>query len=143
VVTTFRSDVRAGMLGLLTGFIAANPTMLNAGYSVRPAAFGNRPLGYVGDLNETIVHTQGTRQRTMSPTIVLVWAWNDATETTDIRDDVVDAFLDYATANVHAVSNQTVTSPTGVEDVELEMDGAPYPASIVTFGETLALEGRL
>jgi hypothetical protein len=143
VVTTFRSDVAAGMYGLITGFIAANPTMLNAGYPARPRAFGNRPLAFVGPRNESIIHTMSTRQRTMSPTIVLVWAWDDEMEVAAIRDDVIDAFLDYATANVHAVSNQTVTSPTGVEDVELEMDGAPYPASIVTFGETLTLEGRL
>lgn len=56
---------------------------------------------------------------------------------------MIDAFLDYASARPHAITNSTVTSPTAVEDVELEMDGAAYPASIVTFGETLILEGRL
>lgn len=143
MTTTFRSDVAAGLYGLLSGFQAANPTMLTHAYRTRPRALGDRPLGFVGPRNESIIHTQGTRQRTMTGTVVFVWAWNDEQETADVRDDVIDAFLDYATARVHAVSNQTVTSPTAVEDVELEMDGAPYPASIVSFGETLVLEGRL
>ena len=142
MTTTFRSDVVAGYYAMLTGFAAANPTMLEHAYRTRPRSFSDRPLAFVGPRNESIAHTQGTRQRTMTPTIVFVWAWNDEQETADIRDDLIDAFLDYATARPHAVSNQTVTSPTGVEDVELEMDGAPYPASIVSFGETLILEGR-
>lgn len=143
MATSFRSDVRAGMYDLLAGFLAANPTMLNSAHRARPRSFGDRPLGFVGPLPETIVHTAGTRIRTMAPTVVLVWAWDDEQEIADIRDDVIDAFLDYATARPHAVSNSTVTSPTAVEDVELDMDGAPYPASIVTFGETLTMEGRL
>lgn len=143
MATSFRSDARAGIYGLLTGFITANPTMLNSAHKTRPRSMGDRPLAFVGPLPEAILHTQGTRQRTMAPTVVMVWAWNDETETADIRDDVIDAFLDYASARPHAISNSTVTSPTAVEDVELEMDGAPYPASIVTFGETLVLEGRL
>jgi len=141
--TTFRSDVVAGLWGLLTGFVAANPTMLNAGYRARPRSLGNRPLGFVGPRNEpTITHTSGLRQRNMTPSIVLVWGWNEEEETADVRDDVVDAFLDYATARPNAVSAGTQTAPTSTEDVELEMDGAYYPATIIAFGETTILEGR-
>lgn len=143
MTTTFRSDVAAGFYTLLSDFATANPTMLQHAYKARPRSFGDRPLAFVGPRNETIQHDSGTRARTMSPTIVFVWAWNDEQETADIRDDLIDAFLDYATAHPRAVSDSTVTSPTGVEDVELEMDGAPYPASIVSFGETLIREGRL
>ena len=59
----------------------------------------------------------------------------------DAMDDLVDAFITYANARPHAVSNQTVCVPTAVEDVELEAEGTFYPAAIVTFG-TIALEGR-
>lgn len=143
MATTFRSDVRAGMYGLASGFATASPSFTLAAYRYRPASFGNRPLVFVGPISETIIHTQGTRQRTMTPSLVFVWASSAAPEDlADDRDVVIDAFLDYATARPHAVSDTTVTSPTGVEDVELELDGAFYPASIVSFGETLALEGR-
>ncbi len=77
----------------------------------------------------------------MTPTVVFVWAWGDEMEIADVRDDVVDAFLDYATARPHAISSQTVCVVRGVEDVELEAEGTFYPAAVVTF-DTIALEGR-
>jgi hypothetical protein len=142
-VSTFRADVRDGAKALLDAFAAANASYNLATYRVRPAAFGNRPLAYVGAMDETINHTgQSLYQRTLSPEFVFVWASSaDRLELADIRDDIVDAFITYAMARPHAVSNQTVTTPTRVQDVELELDGAFYPASIITHGDTLALEG--
>lgn len=143
MTTTFRADTRQGAYDLLAAFAAANPTFTLACYRSRPAAFGDRPLAYVGDLDEQINHT-GTSlyQRTLSPQFVFVWASSaDRAELADVRDDVVDAFIAYAMAHPHAISNRTVTTPTRVQDVELELDGAFYPASIVTNGDTLALEG--
>lgn len=144
-MTTFRADARAGAYGLLTGFAAANASFGLSCYPYRPAAFGNRPLAYVGSLDEQINHTGTTLyQRTLSPEYVFVWApASSPDEIADVRDDVIDAFIGYAMARPHAVSNQTVSTPTRVQDVELELDGAFYPASIVTSGDTLALEGSL
>lgn len=143
MTTTFRSDARAGAYALLVAFAAANPSFTLACYRYRPVSFGNRPLAYVGSLDEVINHT-GTSlfQRTLGVEYVFVWASSaDAGELADARDDVIDAFIAYGMANVHAISDRTVTSPTRVQDVELELDGAFYPASIVTSGDTLALEG--
>ena len=141
-MSTFRADVREGAYTLLTGFAAANTSFNLACYRTRPASFTNRPLAFVGALDETINHTGTTLyQRTLSPEFVFVWAPSADTELADVRDDVIDAFITYAMARPHAVSNQTVTTPTRVQDVELELDGAFYPASIVTNGDTLAMEG--
>lgn len=143
MTTTFRADVRAGIYGLVSGFASANPSFGLSAYRYRPTSFGDRPLVFVASLNESMTHDASLRQRTMTPTAVFLWAPSEASdELADDRDDVIDAFLDYASARPHAISNQTVTSPTSVEDVELELDGAFYPASIVSFGQTLALEGR-
>lgn len=142
-MSTFRADVRAGAAQLLSDFAAANTSLNLTTYPVRPSAFGNRPLAYVGALDEAINHT-GTSlyQRTLSPEFVFVWASSaDRGLLADVRDDCIDAFITYAMARPHAVSNLTVTTPTRVQDVELELDGAFYPASIVTNGDTLALEG--
>lgn len=143
--TTFRSDVAAGLYAMLVGFQAANAGMVNAVFRSRPASFGDRPLAYVGPRNEDVNHTGNVLfQRRMTPTVAFLWAPSaDQRELADVRDDVVDAFLAYALARPHAISNTTVTSPTRVEDVELELDGTFYPASIVTFGDSLSLEGQL
>jgi hypothetical protein len=143
-VTTFRADVRTGALGLLTGFAAANTGYNLACYAYRPAAFGNRPLAYVDSLDETINHTGTTLyQRTLDGfQLVFVWApQTSPDEIAPVRDQIIDAYIGYAMARPHAISNFTVTSPTRVQEVELELDGAFYPASIVTHGDTLALEG--
>lgn len=142
-MTTFRSDVRDGIYGLLTGFVTANPTLLTHVYRRRPGSFPDQLSGYVGSMPETIAHTGGSlSQRTMTPTVVLVMKLTEPSdEQADEMDDLVDAFVTYANARPHAVSNQTVVVPTGVEDVELEAEGTFYPAAVVTFG-SIALEGR-
>lgn len=143
-MTTFRSDVRDGIYGLLTGFQAANPTLIHHVYRRRPGSFPDRYSGYVGSMPETVAHTGGSlSQRTMTPNVVLVMKLTEPShEQSDAMDDLVDAFITYANARPHAVSNQTVVVPTGVEDVELEAEGTFYPAAIVTFS-SIALEGAI
>lgn len=143
MATTFRRDTRAGLYTLLTGFQTANPTMLAHTYRRRPGSFPDKSTGYVGSMPETITHTGGSLStRTLSPTIVLVMRMTEpATEGADAMDDLVDAFVAYCNARPHAISNQTVVVPDGVEDVELDAEGTFYPAAIVAFS-AVALEGR-
>jgi hypothetical protein len=142
-VTTFRSDVRDGIYGLLTGFASANPTMLQHTYRRRPGSFPDKLSAFVGPMPETIAHSGGAiAQRTMTPTVVIVMKLTEpAHEQSDAMDDCVDAFLTYAYTRPHAVSNQTVVRPVGCEDVELDADGVLYPAVIITF-TSLAQEGN-
>lgn len=142
-MTTFRSDVRDGIYALLMGFQSANPTLVEHTYRRRPGSFPDKRTAYVGSMPEVIAHTGGSlSQRTMTPTVVLVMKLSEPpSETADSMDDLVDGFITYANARPHAVSNQTVCMPTGVEDVELEAEGTFYPAAVVTFG-SIALEGR-
>lgn len=144
MATSFRSDVRGGLYTLLTGFQTANPTLIEHTYRRRPGSFPDKRTGYVGSMNESIRHDSGIRQRTMVPTVVLVLKLSEpSSETADAMDDLVDAFLDYCSARPHAISDNTVTAPTSVEDVELEAEGAFYPAVVVSFGDTVIQEGRL
>lgn len=145
MATTFRANTRTGLYALLTGFQTANPTLLHHAYSRRPATFPDKISGYVGSMPESIVHTGTTiRQRTMAPTIVLVARLSEVvSEQADAMDVLVDAFLDYCSARPHAISNQTVTVPTSIEDVEIDAEGTFYPAAVFTFGGTIAQEGRL
>lgn len=141
-MTTFRSDTRDGVYGLLTGFKAANPTLLEHVYRRRPGSFPDNRTGFVGSMPETMEPRTLLSQRNMTPSVVFVMKLTEpAHEQADAMDDLVDAFITYANARPHAISNQTVCVPRGVEDVELEAEGTPYPAAIVTF-DTIALEGR-
>lgn len=141
-MTTFRSDVRDGVYSLLTGFQAANPTLLQHAYRRRPGSFPDRISAYCGSMPETANPNTLLSQRTMTPNVVFVMKLTEpANEQADRMDDVIDAFYTYANARPHAISNQTVIAIASVEDVELEAEGTFYPAAIVTFG-SIALEGR-
>jgi hypothetical protein len=134
---SFRSDLVAGIYQMLVDFQTANSTALDGVYRSRPKAFTNRPLAYVGSRNEGLQHTSGIHRRNVTPTVVIVYAARDyADEMADVRDDVVDAFLEYASDRPHATTTplrNTLVEPRTTEDVELEMDGSYYPATIVTF----------
>lgn len=131
---TFRNDLVAGLFSLLGAFKTANPTMLHAVYRSRPKAFADRPLAYVATRPEVLEHSVGIHRRTFSPTVTIVYPARDySEEMADVQDDVVDAFLEYASSRPHQISGQTLVEPRTTEDVELELDGAYYPATIVTF----------
>lgn len=131
---TFRSDLAAGIYSMLAAFMAANPTMLHSVHRSRPKNLADRPLAFLGSRTETLEHSVGIHRRTFAPTVVIVYAPADlSTEMADVRDDVVDAFLEYASSRPHAISSRTLVEPRATEDVELDLDGITYPATVVTF----------
>lgn len=140
-MTSFRSDTRDGLYTLLTGFQTANPTILHHTYRRRPGSFPDKYTGFVGSLPETLEPNTLLSQRNIAPSVVFVMKLTEPShEQSDQMDDLVDAFITYANARPHAISNNTVLRVRGVEDVELEAEGTFYPAAIVTFA-SLALEG--
>lgn len=145
--STFRRDVTAGLYALAEEFRLANPTLVQRVYPRRPGGFtGNLPAIYVGARNENVLHDSGLRQRTMEPQLVIVvGATGTPEEIQSEIDELVDEFLDYATARPHAVSSNTVTSgrePWTLRDTELAMDDTIYPAVVITLTGTVSLEGR-
>jgi hypothetical protein len=142
--TTFRKDVTDRLVQLGNDFKSANPTLLLRVYHRRPIGLtGDLPALFIGTHNETIRHTSGLRQRTMEPQLVLLGTpTGSEQEVADEMDTLVDAFLDYLTEHPHAISSNTVTSPTQVRDTELDIDGTVYPTAVITLGETIVLEGR-
>lgn len=142
MTTTFRKDTRAGLYGLLTGFKAANPSMLGSALTARPEGFtGDYPIGFVESQPEQISHTAGVRTRLMTPTISIVAEKALNAEEQDAFDLIVDAFLDYCTANPHIVTG-TIWDRMAVEDYD-EAIGEQYrPAVRFTFGNLTIQEGR-
>lgn len=148
MTTTFRHDFRTALASLLDSFRAANTTLLSQTYRARPASF-HPPLAYIGTLVEPrIDFTSGLRTRLVRAQIALVQGQYDNAETADRLDVLSDTFLDYLTANPHAINARSVLTPTSAEDVELEIrgtDGKPsvyYAATLVTVESDMA-EGRL
>ena len=140
--TTFRADLRDGVYGLLSDWHAANPTRLNVVYRATPLNFDSRPFAFIRKVTEVVPPLRsGVWLRQLTVQVAFVWAITDDGEMADVRDDVVDGFLDYAVRHPHAASSNTLTEPRGTDDVELSFDGAYYPATVVSFLGA-AQEGR-
>lgn len=131
---TTRSDLVGAVWAQLQAFQAANPTLLHNAYRSRPKSFADRPCGYVGNRGEQLTYMGATVRRDLTASVVIVYAPKDMSEElADVQDDLVDAFLEYGAARPAQVNGRTLTQPRQTEDVELELDGAYYPATIVTY----------
>lgn len=117
--TTFREDVRAGMLSTLGSFKTANPLLIRKVWTVRPESFttGDLPALVLGNMTEAITTLNGVRQRVLNGfTVEVVDRSPENTEAAKRADLIVDAVMDYLTAAYHMASGTSIVEPIGVED---------------------------
>lgn len=131
--TTFRKDVRAGLVTLLQAFKTANPTMAGDVLSARPENFtGDYPIAFVDSVPESASHSVGVRTRLMSPTIVFVTEESLNAQEMDAFDLLVDAFMDKLTATPHIVTG-TIWDAVTLEDYTEEIGSPPATRPAVRF----------
>lgn len=131
MTTTFRQDARTALFAWLTAFRTANDTKVNTIHKRRPGSV-TPPCLFIGALSEPqIVQGEGNvRSRIMAPQVVIVERLINNDESGESMDFLVDAFIDYATANPHFASG--VIEPISTADVELDFGGTVYSATVVT-----------
>ena len=145
--TTFRTDIRAGLVTAVQAFIAANPTLLLAVHKARPTSFsGDMPFAYVDLLAESATHTAGTRERVLSPSVVVVARPLDNDTQVDGWDVLVDKLADHFTDYAQIAPN-TIWDAWSVTDESEEISTAPdsvrvFPAVRFTFTNVSIREGR-
>lgn len=138
--STARNDVRAGLYSFLTTLKAANTAMFAGDvHRVRPGSLVP-PCAYVGNLNEVIDQDAQTRTRLFNAEVVLVQRLISPGETADAMDDMVDKYVDHVTDNPHLGGG--IIEPVSVRDVELDLGGTLYSASVVGHRVSI-MEGRL
>ena len=142
MTTTFRADIRAGLVTVLQGFKTANPTLLGSVLSARPEGFtGDYPVAFVDSQPEDIVHDSGTRTRTMTAVVAVVAEKTLNAEEQARFDILVDTLLDYFTANPHIITG-TIWDRMRVEDYA-EVIGEQYRPGVRFGFENLSIqEGR-
>lgn len=146
--TTFREDVRAGIVSTLGTFRTANPTLLRKIWTVRPESFtvGDLPAMTVGNLTEDIATANGIRQRQMSGfTVEITDQIADNLEASNRGDLLVDAIMDFLTASFHMASATSIVEPIGVTDGDTGAIGEGtnlfWYSQVITFRAYVA-EGR-
>lgn len=149
VGTAFRQafqDALVGTNGIVTNFMAANPTIIRGAGTVRPLAFANVPLPYfyLDDLDETYTYMQGVRQRlAVGALAYLVDATGSIDESNDRFNFAVDCLVDLFGTNVHAISGRSIFQHTATNDTSFPEGGTVYQAAEFQFGLTGVLEGRI
>jgi hypothetical protein len=146
--TTFREDVRNGIMTTLGLFKIANPTLVRKLWRVRPESFtlGDLPALTVGDVTESIATANGVRQRQMDGfTVEITDSVSDNLESSNRGDLLVDAIMDFLTANYHMASGTSIVEPIGVTDgstgVTTEAPNLTWYSQVITF-RAYIMEGR-
>ena len=149
MTTTARVDLTGAVVTVLQAQQSATPTLLRAVYVARPGSFPELPAAYIGNADERITYTAGTRTRTfLGLTAVVVDAFSDAMESGTRMDQLVDLLVDRFTAAYATVpGGGNLLQLTGVRDTEVTVEAsggvaAIYRGAILEFAETFIMEGR-
>ena len=103
MTTTGRQDVAAGLLSILNTYRTANPSLLRKAWGARPGSIGDVPAAWVSIGDETILHTNQTRQRTFSPSVTVVDTFADNEQTAARLDILTDGLVDAFTAGFQVI----------------------------------------
>lgn len=147
-MTTFRSDIVAAILAVLNAQKTATPTRLRAVYSSRPGSFPETPCAWIGNRDEIITYTAGSRARTfVGLSVTLADVIPDQVETGDRLDDLVDLLVDrFTTAYAQVAGGASILQLSTISDTEVALEGPSgpiiYRGAILGFGETFTREGR-
>lgn len=147
MATTFRTDLRAGMVTATNAFVTAHPTLLVKVYTARPTSFNvPMPFAYIDLLTETATHTAGTRERVMAPSVVVVSRPLDNDEQVAAWDVLVDLLADHFTDYPQFTGNTIWDRWTLTEEGE-EIQTTPdsvrvFPTVRFTFENVSIREGR-
>src|SRR5574343_67283 len=141
--TTFRTDIGDGILAVLDGVKAANPTLLRRTSRARPAniAAADLPAAFIDTRPETVTHSQGVRTRTMTTSVVVVRRPTDNLEDMAAFDALVDVLMDAFTA-VPQFATGTIWSDLSTADEEYPIGDFLLPAVRFTFPNITIAEGR-
>jgi hypothetical protein len=144
--TTFRKDVRAGMVAAVQAFVTANPTLLARVVPARPTSFTlDFPVAWIDLLSETATHTAGTRERVMAPSVVVMNRPLDNDQQVAAWDVLVDALADHFTSYPQFTPSSIWDRWTLTEDGEEIQTGDSvrvFPTVRFTFDNVSLREGR-
>lgn len=135
-VSLLQTKARAAAVTLLRGYAASADTRLQV-YPGRPRSL-HPPTGFVDRISERVAYFGPTnRQRVPVVQVILLHSTFDFEDTVNQRDALVDGFLDYVNANVHAMDPNTTIGVTQTEDdpsyvPEWITDSGTYYATLVT-----------
>lgn len=143
--STVRQDVRDALYALLLSYQVTDSSLRRV-EPRHPRSYSETPLAFPDYIDEVQVHANGIRQRTLTPTIMLVTTYAEQEE--DVIDPLVDGLADHFTDNPMPTDFpygvlQLLRIDDGVHAEELipTQVGVPFRGTRFIFS-AVALEGR-
>ena len=143
--TSVRQDVRDALYALLVSYQATDSNLRRV-EPRHPRSYTETPLAFPDYIDENQLHSDGTRQRTLAPTVMLVTTYAEQEE--DVVDSLVDGLTDWFTANPQPTDFpygviQLLRVDDGVHAEELipTQVGVPFRGTRFIF-TAVAIEGR-
>lgn len=101
-MTTFRSDIVAGITTMMSAYIAANPTLLRRHFRYKPpSSVTDTPFSYLDLRPETIGFDNSTRERILTADIVVLDRWTESGEAMDRLDDLADSLVTFISGSTY------------------------------------------
>ena len=140
-MTGFRADMRAAAVTLLNGYKAANADSLAQVYPGRPASI-YAPCAFVDAINESQTSFgAGPTQRVPVVEVILIQGLFDSKEAVDNQDALVDGFLAYIRANIHASGASTLVAQSVRTDDIPNYQPDWIPDAPIYYATRVSLEG--
>lgn len=138
-----RIQFRNSLFTLLTDQQTATPTLLRKVFRFRPGGLGSeKPVGWVGQIVESLAYDSGTRNRVMVAEVICATAFpSDLVTIADPFDQLLDALVERFTANSGVIPT-TITELSGIEDGEVSVAGADGTTNVYR-GATLTVQLRI
>lgn len=136
------TQYRNALYTLLTDQRTATPSLIRSVHRWRPGGLGEKPSGWVGDLNDTLAYDAGTRFRVMSGEIIVATGYpTDLVTDADPFDQLRDALIERFTSN-SAVIPVTVLELVNVAEGDVTIQSADG-SSVIYRGMTLSTVLRI
>lgn len=136
------TQYRNALYTLLTDQKTATPSLIRSVHRWRPGGLGEKPSGWVGDLNDSITYDAGTRFRVVSGEIVVATGYpTDLVTDADPFDQLRDALIERFTSNSAAIAS-TVLELSSVSEGDLTIQSADG-SSVIYRGMTLTTVLRI
>lgn len=94
------TQYRNALYGLLTDQVAATPTLIRKVFRWRPGGISEKPVAWVGDLNDQLAYDMGTRTREITGEVIVADNYPaDLITDSDPFDQLRDALIERFTSN--------------------------------------------
>ncbi len=143
LASSFRVQSVAGVVGVLSAFTAANPTLLVQFDTAQPRSGStfSMPGAWLQARSETVSFIHDIRTTVITTPIVVAVQVSDNEQAEAFMDALMDGLRDAFTLAYHAANPVSITAQTAAADTNLPELGMPYLANIIAIASTVQ-EGR-